>query len=139
MILTKIEVKLTSGATIKQGIVAKGGGKGLPVYTRSAGIIFLDPEDLKKLALLPLSPVKVKNEMNEVIVLAQLSPDAPHPGVAFMPRGPWANLLINPYTYNSGCPMYKNTTVTIEPADSSQKPLDMPELMKKYYINKVAH
>jgi len=133
----KITVKLTSGATIDQGVVIKGGGKGLPVYTRNAGIIFLDPTDLKKLDLYPMAIVKVSNEMNQVLVYVQISPDAPHPGVAFMPRGPWANTLIIPKTYSSGAPMYKNTEVVIEPVNSNEKPLNMPELMKKYYLDKV--
>ena len=131
--MAKLELKLTSGATINQGMVAKGGGKGLPVYTRNAGIIFLDTEDFKELGIYPLTPVKVSSEMNEVIVFAQISPDAPHKGVAFMPRGPWCNLLILPNTYSSGAPMYKNTPITVEPAPG-ERPLNMPELMKKYYI-----
>jgi formylmethanofuran dehydrogenase subunit D len=135
--VSKITVKLTSGATIDQGVIIKGGGKGLPVYTRNAGVIFLDPMDLKKLDLYPMAIVKVSNEMNQVLVYVQISPDAPHPGVAFMPRGPWANTLIIPKTYSSGAPMYKNTEVTIEPVNSNEKPLNMPELMKKYYLDRV--
>lgn len=136
--MPKIEVMITSGATINQGVVAKGGGKALPMYTRNAGIIFLDPEDFRKLAIYPLTPVKLSNEFNEVIVYAQISPDAPHKGVGFMPRGPWCNLLIHPETHSSGCPMYKSTKVTIEAAEDGQKPLNMPELMKKYYIEQAA-
>ena len=109
----------------------------MPVYTRSAGIIFLDPSDLKKLDLYPMAVVKVSNEMNEVLVYVQISPDAPHPGVAFMPRGPWANTLIVPKTYSSGAPMYKNTEITVETITTNEKPLNMPELMKKYYLEKV--
>jgi len=136
IIVVKIEVKLTSGGTINQGIVIKGGGKSLPVYTRNVGIIFLDPIDLKELGVYPLTPVKVTSKMNEIIVFAQESPDAPHPGVAFMPRGPWVNALVDPNTYSSGCSMFKNTPVSIEPAPEGVKPMNMPELMKKYYIEK---
>ncbi len=135
--MAKIKLKLTSGATIGQGVIIKGGGKSLPVYTRNAGIIFLDPADLKKLDLYPMAVVKVSNEMNEVLVYVQISPDAPHPGVAFMPRGPWANTLIVPKTYSSGAPMYKNTDIIVETITTNEKPLNMPELMKKYYLEKV--
>ncbi|TFG18572.1 MAG: molybdopterin dinucleotide-binding protein [Promethearchaeota archaeon] len=134
--MSKIKLRLTSGATIDQGVVIKGGGKALPVYTRNAGIIFLDPSDLKKLDLYPMAVVKISNEMNEVLVYAQISPDAPHPGVAFMPRGPWANTLIIPNTYSSGAPMYKNTEITVESITTNEKPLNMPELMRKYYLEK---
>ncbi|MBN2156632.1 MAG: molybdopterin dinucleotide-binding protein [Candidatus Lokiarchaeota archaeon] len=135
--MSKIKLNLTSGATIDQGVIIKGGGKGLPIYTRNAGLIFLDPSDLKKLDLYPMSVVKVSNELNEVIVYAQISPDAPHPGLAFMPRGPWANTLIRPETYSSGAPMYKNTEVWVESVTTNAKPMNMPELMKHYYLNKV--
>jgi len=135
--LSKINLKLISGATVDQGVIIKGGGKALPVYTRSAGIIFLDPIDLKKLDLFPMSVVRVSNELNEVVVYAQISPDAPHPGIAFMPRGPWVNTLIIPTTYSSGAPMYKSTEVWVEPVSTNEKPLNMPELMKKYYLEKV--
>ncbi|MCP4762226.1 MAG: molybdopterin dinucleotide-binding protein [archaeon] len=132
--MTKIEVRLTSGGSIGQGVVTKGGGKALSAYTRNAGIIFLDSEDLKKLGVYPLTPVRIKSEMNEVIVYAQESSDGPHPGVAFMPRGPWCNLLVRPKTYSSGCAMFKDTDITVEPAPTGVKPLDMPQLMRKYYI-----
>ena len=132
--MPKIEVNLTSGGTINQGIVIKGGGKSLPVYTRNAGIIFLDPEDLKSLSVYPLTAVKVTSKMNEVIVFVQESPDAPHKGVAFMPRGPWVNALVDPNTYGSGCSMFKDTKVTIESPTNDEKPLNMPEFMKKYYL-----
>ncbi|MHA1728755.1 MAG: molybdopterin dinucleotide binding domain-containing protein [Promethearchaeota archaeon] len=136
--MPKIELNLTSGGTINQGVVIKGGGKTLPVYTRNVGIIFLDPEDLKSLGAYPLTPVKVTSEMNEVIVFVQESPDAPHKGIAFMPRGPWCNLLFIPKTYSSGCPMFKNTKITVEQAPEGKKPLNMPELMSKYYLENTA-
>ncbi len=134
--MSKIKLKLTSGATVDQGVIIKGGGKELPVYTRNAGIIFLDPDDLKKLNLIPMAVVKVTSVMNEVLVYAQISPDAPHPGIAFMPRGPWVNTLIIPETHSSGAPMYKNTEIWVEPVTSNEKPMNMPELMKHYYLSK---
>jgi formylmethanofuran dehydrogenase subunit D len=133
IIVPKIELMLTSGATIDQGIVSKGGGKALPIYTKSTAVIFLDPEDMKKLDIYSQASVKVSNGFNQVILYAYTSPDAPHQGIAFMPRGPWCNLLIDPNTDSSGAPMFKSTKITIEPA-SSEKPLNMPELMKKYYL-----
>ena len=134
----KINLQLTSGGTIDQGVVTKGGGKMLSTYTRNAGKIFIDPEDMKSLGVMPNSPVKVTSAFNEVIVFAQQSPDAPHKGVGFMPRGPWCNLLVNPETYNSGCAMFKQTDITVEPATNGEVPLDMPKLIKAYYLDKIA-
>ncbi|MBD3354174.1 MAG: molybdopterin dinucleotide-binding protein [Candidatus Lokiarchaeota archaeon] len=136
--MVKLNIRLTSGGTINQGQVTKSGGKSLPMYTKHVGSIFLDKDDFNKLQVFPMTPVKVRSEFNEVIVYAQISADGPHPGVGFIPRGPWCNLLVDPYTYSSGCPMFKDTPVTVEPADSHEKPLNMPELMKKYYIEKAA-
>ena len=136
--MSKIDLNLTSGGTINQGIVIKGGGKSLPVYTRNVGIIFFDPEDLKSLGVYPLTPVLVSSKMNKVIVFAQESPDAPHKGIAFMPRGPWCNLLVNPDTMGSGCSMFKNTEISVEPVTDGKKPLNMPELIKQYYLEEAA-
>ncbi|MHA1819040.1 MAG: molybdopterin dinucleotide binding domain-containing protein [Promethearchaeota archaeon] len=132
----QIKVVLTTGGTIMQGVTTKGGGKALPIYTRNVGVIFLDPDDLKELGVVPGTPVKVKSKFNEVIVTAKLSPDAPHKKIAFMPRGPWCNLLVDPQTFDSGTPMYKYNEITIEPAAEGERPLNMPELMKKYYLEK---
>jgi len=136
--MPKLELHLTSGGSINQGLVTKSGAKALPSYTRNAGIIFIDPEDFKKLEIYPLTPVKVTSEMNEIIVFAEISEDGPHPGIAFMPRGPWCNALVDPYTYSSGCAMFKDTKISVEPAPKGEKPLDMPALMKKFYIDRVA-
>ena len=132
--MVKIKLRLTSGGTINQGVCTKSAAKTLPLYTRHVGTVFLDQADFKKLTIFPMNPVIVKSEFNEVIAYAQVSPDGPHEGIAFMPRGPWCNLLVDPNTYSSGCPMFKDTPITIEPAKKNQKPLDMPELMKQYYI-----
>ncbi|MHA1341510.1 MAG: molybdopterin dinucleotide binding domain-containing protein [Promethearchaeota archaeon] len=132
--MAKLNLRLTTGGSINQGVCTKSASKPFSVYTQHVGSIYLDPEDFKELEIFPMSPVKVKSEFNEVIVFAQISPDAPHKGIAFMPRGPWCNLLVDPYTYSSGCSMFKDTPITVEPAKSNEKPLDMPELMKKYYL-----
>ncbi|MBD3186733.1 molybdopterin dinucleotide-binding protein [Candidatus Bathyarchaeota archaeon] len=131
-----IKLNVTSGATVPQGVVAKGGGKKLTDYKNTAAIIFLDKQDFKKLETYPGTAVEVRNAFGKVIVTAQLTPDGPHPGVAFMPRGPWANVIIDPDTKSSGCPMYKNTEVEIEPKPELS-PLEMADLMKQEYIDKL--
>jgi formylmethanofuran dehydrogenase subunit D len=131
-----ITVTMTTGGTVEQGVSTKGGRKEQPFYTKRAAIIFLDPTDFNQLQIYPQSPVKVTSEQGEIIAIADLSPDAPHPGIAFMPRGPWTNRLISPITYSAGTPMYKSTTITIEPVDNREKPLNMPEFIRKNYIEK---
>ncbi len=134
--MPKIELRMTTGGTLNQGVSTKGGRKEIPFYTRNAAIVFLDPDDFNVLQIYPNSPVKITSPFGEIIAIADLSPDAPHKGIAFMPRGPWTNQLVNPETYSNGTPMYKETNISIEPADPAAKPLNMPEFMRKTYIEK---
>ncbi|MHA1371901.1 MAG: molybdopterin dinucleotide binding domain-containing protein [Promethearchaeota archaeon] len=131
-----IKLNITSGATVAQGVVAKGGGKKLTDYRVNAAVIFMDKEDLKKLGILPGTSVELRNEFGKVVVTAQITPDGPHPGVGFMPRGPWANVIIDPETRSSGAPMYKDTVVECEPVPD-KSPLEMADLMRQEYIEKI--
>lgn len=131
--MAKIKLSITSGATVAQGVTAKGGGKKLTEYRTNAAIVFLDPSDLKKLEIFPGTAVEISNEFGKVVVTAQLTPDGPHPGVGFMPRGPWANVIISPDTFSSGCPGYKGTDVEVEPKPD-KRPLEMADLMRQEYI-----
>lgn len=128
-----IPLHITSGATVPQGVVAKGGGKKLTDYKNTAAIVFLDKDDLHKMGTYPGTAVELRNEFGKVVVTAVLSPDAPHPGIGFMPRGPWCNVIIDPCTRLSGCPMYKDTPVECEPVPDKE-PLEMADLMRTEYI-----
>ncbi|MHA1681801.1 MAG: molybdopterin dinucleotide binding domain-containing protein [Promethearchaeota archaeon] len=131
-----IKIDITSGATVAQGVVAKGGGKKLTDYKNTAALVFLDKEDFKRLETYPGTSVELRNEWGKVIVTAQMTPDGPHPGFGFMPRGPWANVIISPDTKSSGCPGYKRTPVEIEPKPGLL-PLEMADLMRQEYLNKL--
>ncbi|MFX0102859.1 MAG: molybdopterin dinucleotide binding domain-containing protein [Candidatus Hodarchaeota archaeon] len=128
-----IKIPITSGATVAQGVVAKGGGKKLTEYRTTAAIVFLDKAEFKKLETFPGTSVELRNEYGKVVVTAQLTPDGPHPGIGFMPRGPWANQIIAHDTSSSGCPDYKGTMVEIEPVPD-KRPLEMADLMRQEYI-----
>lgn len=131
--MPSITLHITSGATVPQGVVAKGGGKKLTYYKNTAAIVFLDKDDFAKMGTYPGTAVTLRNEWGQVVVTAQLSADGPHPGVGFMPRGPWANVIISPETKCSGCPMYKDTVVECEPCPE-KSPLEMADLMRQEYI-----
>jgi formylmethanofuran dehydrogenase subunit D len=135
-IMPKIELRMTTGGTLNQGVATKGGRKERSTYTNAAAIVFLDPEDFNILQIYPNSPVKITSKFGEIVAIADLSPDAPHKGIAFMPRGPWTNQLVNPETYSNGTPMYKDTQISIEPADPAAKPMNMPEFIRKNYVEK---
>jgi formylmethanofuran dehydrogenase subunit D len=114
-IVAAITLNLISGRSIHQG-VAMEGGKEKPLYRTACGIIELDPSDLKKLGAWKNTNVKVTSDYGSVIVKATETSQGPHPGVGFIPMGPWANSVINPNTYSTGMPTFKGVPVKVEVA-----------------------
>ncbi|MCX6694508.1 MAG: molybdopterin dinucleotide-binding protein [Methanomicrobiales archaeon] len=111
--MTKIAVNLISGRTIQQG-VAMEGGKEKEAYRKACGIIEMDREDFKKLGAWKSTNVRVTSSYGTVVVKAIEATQGPHPGLAFIPMGPWANSLVNPNTYSTGMPTFKGVPVEIE-------------------------
>jgi len=110
-----INVNLISGRSIQQGVAIEG-GKEKPAYRAAAGIIELDPSDLKKLGAWKGTNVKVTSDYGSVVVKAIETTQGPHPGLGFIPMGPWANSIVNPNTYSTGMPTFKGTPVKVEVA-----------------------
>jgi len=110
-----ITVNLISGRTIQQGVAIEG-GKEKALYRTAAGIIELDHSDLKSLGAWKNTNVRVTSPHGSVIVKAIETTQGPHPGVAFIPMGPWANSIVDPNTYSTGMPTFKGTPVTVEVA-----------------------
>ena len=110
-----ITINLISGRTIQQGVAIEG-GKEKPLYRTAAGIVELDESDFKKLGVWKNTNVRVTSPYGSVVVKAIETSQGPHPGVAFIPMGPWANAIIDPNTYSTGMPTFKGTPVTIEVA-----------------------
>lgn len=113
--MATINVNLISGRSIQQGVAIEG-GKEKPAYRTAAGIIELDPSDLKKLGAWKNTNVKVTSDYGSVIVKAIETTQGPHPGLGFIPMGPWANAIINPDTYSTGMPTFKGVPVKVEAA-----------------------
>ena len=111
----KISLNLISGRSIQQGVAIEG-GKEKPYYRTAAGIIEMDNEDLKKLGAWKNTNVRVSSEYGSVIVKAVETTQGPHPGLGFIPMGPWANSVISPNTYSTGMPTFKGVPVTVEVA-----------------------
>jgi formylmethanofuran dehydrogenase subunit B len=119
-------VTLITGRTLSQGRALEE-GKFLEAYISACAVIELDPQDLARLGVKEGSNVKVKTLYGEVVVKA-LASSSPHPGVAFIPMGPWANAVVNPSTYGSGMPTLKGVEAKVEPTQEPVKPL--VELLK---------
>jgi len=110
-----INVNLISGRSIQQGVAIEG-GKEKPAYRTAAGIIELDTSDLKKLGAWKNTNVRVTSDYGSVIVKATETSQGPHPGIGFIPMGPWANSIVDPNTYSTGMPTFKGTPVKVEVA-----------------------
>jgi formylmethanofuran dehydrogenase subunit D len=111
----EITVNLISGRTIQQGVAIEG-GKEKPLYRTACGIIEMDDSDMKKLGAWRNTNVRVTSDYGSVIVKAIETTQGPHPGVAFIPMGPWANSIVDPNTYSTGMPTFKGTPVKVEVA-----------------------
>lgn len=120
LILTeKLELNLITGRTIQQGVSMEG-GKERSDYRDACGILELDPVDLKKLGVWDGSTVRVTSAYGSVIVKAVRTNQGPHPGLGWIPMGPWANRLTDPNTYSMGMPTFKGIPVTVEPAPNER-------------------
>lgn len=91
-------------------------GKEKPAYRDACGIIELDPADLKALDIWHGTNVRVSSEFGSVIVRAIEATQGPHPGLGWIPMGPWANRVVNANTYSTGMPTFKGTPVVVEAA-----------------------
>ncbi|WP_338094253.1 molybdopterin dinucleotide binding domain-containing protein [Methanorbis furvi] len=114
--MTKITVNLITGRTIQQGVSMEA-GKEKEDYMKSCGIIELDAVDIAKLGIWKNSNVRVVSDFGSVVVKAIEATQGPHPGLGWIPMGPWANMVIDTNTYSTGMPTFKGTPVTIEPAE----------------------
>jgi formylmethanofuran dehydrogenase subunit D len=127
----KLLATLLTGRTIEQG-VGKERGKASNDYKESVSVCFIDREDLKKLGIKEKTNVEVSTNYGSVVVSALKSPRGPHPGVVFVPYGPWANAVVDPETDGIGMPCLKGIPAKIGPAPD--KPvLKLAELLKEQF------
>ena len=104
---------LLTGRTINQGVALEG-GKTTKENVRAAAICAFDKEDFKKLDCLVGTPVKIISDYGEVVVYSTISEEGPHPGIIFIPLGPWANQVVNPDSQSTGTPTYKGIMTKVE-------------------------
>ena len=104
---------LLTGRTINQGIALEG-GKTTKENVRAAAICTFDKEDFKKLDCMVGTPVKVTTDYGEVVVHSTITEEGPHPGIIFIPMGPWANQVVNPDTQATGTPTFRGMEAKVE-------------------------
>ena len=130
----KLPVTLLTGRTIEQG-VGKERGKTSKEYRESVSVCYVDPEDLKKLGIKEKTNILVSTNYGSVVVKAIKSLRGPHPGVVFIPYGPWANVVVNPETHGIGMPSLKGIPAEVEPAPD-RPILNLEELLKNQFGTK---
>ncbi len=86
-------------------------------YKNHSAVIKLDPADFKQLNVKKGDTVILKNSYGRIVVKAEESgSETPHKGVAYMPKGPWANMLVSDETGGTGVPKFKDISVTVTSA-----------------------
>ena len=128
--MSKSQFLLITGRTVHQG-VGKEYGKLSKEYFKSVSICEIDPDDMKELGIRENDNIKVITNFGSVVVKAVESLRAPHPKIVYIPYGPWTSIIVSPKTHGTGMPSLKGIPATIEP--TSEKVLELKELLKKYY------
>ena len=126
-----LKMMLNTGSDIYQGACKKRGSTLKDEYRKVCGVAYMDPRDMAKLGVGNWETVKVKSDWGEVAVCAVHSRDAPHEGAIFIPKGPWANVVVSPETYCCCDPTYKGIYCTVEKTD--EPVLLMADLMRAVY------
>jgi len=127
----KLKVTLITGRTIEQG-VGKERGKFSKEYIESVSVCYLDSSDLNELGIEEKTSLLVSTDYGSVVVKAAKSLRGPHPGVVFIPYGPWANVVVDPETHGIGMPSLKGIPVEVEPAQDKHI-LSLEELLKRQF------
>jgi formylmethanofuran dehydrogenase subunit D len=129
MSMVKIKVTLLTGRTIDQG-TTKEHGKLSMEYQEKVAICEVDQNDLKKLINGKNANIRVSTSHGSVVVIAIESKRGPHPGIAYMPYGLWANVVVDPNTHGTGMPSFKGIPAELELAPSEQV-IPIPQLLEK--------
>lgn len=126
-----MEVIVNTGTSNIQAFYEKKGSTLKDEYRQATAVAFMDLRDMQKLSLKSRDKIKVKSEWGEIVLYADVSYDAPHEGMIFIPKGPWANIIISPETYCCNVPTYKGIRAEISKTD--EEVLLVSELMNKVY------
>jgi len=126
-----MEVIINTGTSIIQAFYEKKGSTLKDEYRQSTAVAFMDVKDMEKMSLKPRDKIKVQTDWGEVILFVDKSHDSPHEGMIFIPKGPWANIVISPETYCCNIPTYKGIPASITKTD--EEVLLVSQLMNKTY------
>ena len=129
----RLSVTLLTGRTIEQG-VGKERGKASKEYAESVAVCFIDPQDMKKLKVKEGANVEVSTSYGSIVLKSVKSRRGPHPGMVFVPYGPWANVIVDSGTDSIGMPSLKGIPAEIE-STPEKLVLDLPQLLAQLFGN----
>lgn len=101
-------------------------------YRNLSAQIILDKQDMAKLGTKDGGKVKVENDIGSIVVVAKVSEDDPHPGVAFMVNSPWSNNLVRDDVCETSIPGFKSITAKVSP--SSGELTKIGELLERMKV-----
>ena len=110
-----IIVSVVTCTEIKQGIAIET-GKTSEGYFNACSVIELHEEDFKALGINANTNVRVTSAAGTVVLKAVTTSQTLYPGLAHIPMGPWANIVVPSYTYSTGEPCFCGFDCLIEPA-----------------------
>ena len=108
-------VSVLTCTEIKQGVAIET-GKTSQGYFDACSVIELHEEDFKALGINHNTNVRVTSAAGTVILKAIAARQAVYPGLAHIPMGPWANIVVPSYTYSTGEPCFCGFDCLVEPA-----------------------
>ncbi len=126
-----MRVLLNTGSTIDEGRLAKGGNKVTDDYVQECAVCWISPCDFAELGCPEKVKVTSKDEKHCITVYTKCT-DVVMEGNVFMPRAIWSNVIIDPYTFSTGSPLYKGSPVSIEPSD--EEVMNTDEVVLKLYM-----
>jgi len=126
-----INVIVTSGRTLGQGRAMEK-GKITSDYEDAVAICELDETAMKSLGIENGETIVVKSGIDKIAVKAKLNKNL-HPGIAFIPCGPYFNYLLESYTQHTGMPGFKSLAVSIDAAPGAKIPSveELAQMMKE--------
>ncbi|MHA1637630.1 MAG: molybdopterin dinucleotide binding domain-containing protein [Candidatus Thorarchaeota archaeon] len=124
-----IEVVVTSGRTLNQGRMMEK-GKITQEYADAVCMCELDSTAMDTLGLQNGDLITIQSQSGKTVVKSKLNKGL-HPGIAFIPCGPWFNKLIGSDTQQTGMPGYKSITATVS-ASPKASIIGIDELVMGY-------
>lgn len=109
-----MKVILISGRTTKQGTSLEM-GKTSEEYSDNVALIMMNENDMEKIGVKEGEHVEVRTKFGSAVVRCEES--RIDRGIAFMPYGPWANMVIGADTRGTGMPDSKGIKAMISATD----------------------